>query len=431
MRSASQMMISNVTQRRFILGKQGLYPGRRWRGKAGVAEALRAGVVVQVDPLNVVARSHDIVLYGRVQDYRPAVLESLLYEDRACFDAGGAVMIHPMEELPYWRVVMARKQQELRRVQFAKEQADVIKMVRAAIQTRGPLSAADFEDSRLMQGTDSPARKGTFRSGKVANQALYYLWIVGEIMTHHRKGLERVYDLRERLAPANAGDAASAEEADAFFALKVFQKGGLLTARTWRTWFAGTIERPVEAAEASARLEAMLAEGKIASAGLQEDPKTQRFILAEDLPLLETLHSGQLPEAWQPIETSTDEEMTFLAPLEIVSTRGRGLSLFGFDYLWEVYKPPEQRRWGYYTLPILYQDRLVARTDLKLERASSTLVLKGFWLEDHAEITDQFVAALARGFKRFMNFIDAKELDSAALSPPELRKGIQQLFQAV
>ena len=72
------LTISNVTQRRFLLGKQGLYPGRRWRGREGAAAAMRAGAVVQVDPLNVVARSHDIVLYGRVLGYQPEMLRSLL-----------------------------------------------------------------------------------------------------------------------------------------------------------------------------------------------------------------------------------------------------------------------------------------------------------------------------------------------------------------
>ena len=111
-----------------------------------------------------------------------------------------------------------------------------------------------------------------------------------------------------------------------------------------------------------------MAEGKIARVVLAEDPKILGFLLAEDLPLLETLHVGRLPEAWQPLETTTEEEMILRAPLERVSAHGRALSLFDFEYLWEVYKPPEQRRWGFYTLPILSQERLVARTDLKLER---------------------------------------------------------------
>src|SRR5207248_1030717 len=81
-----------------------------------------------------------------------------------------------------------------------------------------------------------------------------------------------------------------------------------------------------------------------------------------------------------------------------VSTRGRASWLFDFEYLWEVYKPAAKRRWGYYTLPILYGDRLVARLDPKLDRTTSTLVINGFWLEEYAPVEcPGFAAALARG----------------------------------
>lgn len=422
MTATPALTISHVTQRRFLLGKQGLYPGRRWRGAEGVVAALRAGAVVQVDPLNVVARSHDIVLYGCVLDYQPQMLQTLLYDQRLLFDYGGTVMIHPMEEMPCWRVVMANKRQEPRRVRFASEYGDLIARALDAVREQGPLRAGDLEE----WATRSAKSPGTFRSGKLANQALYYLWLIGEIMTHHRNGLERVYDLRERIVLSHVNYVAPVEEAEAFFALRVFRDYGLLTARGWRNVFAGTIERAVEPAEASSRLDALLLEGKIIPVALQDDPKAPRYALADDLPLLETLHMGGLPDEWRPIETSTDDEMVFLAPLEIVSARGRARPLFGFEYLWEVYKPQEKRRWGYYTLPILYQDRLVARADLKLERASQTLVVKGFWLEDHAIPHERFIAALARAFTRFMRFSDAATLDCASISPVLLREGLER-----
>ena len=425
MPSTLALTISHVTQRRFLLGKQGLYPGRRWRGRDGVAAALRAGAVVQVDPLNVVARSHDIVLYGRVLDYQPEMLQSLLYDDHAFFDWGGTVMIYPMEEMPFWRVVMANKRREPRRVRFAEEHGDLIERALAAVRERGPLRAGDLEESAALAVLPANA-PNTFRSGKLANQALYYLWLIGEIMTHSRRGIERVYDLRERIVPADLNYVASEEEANAFFALRVFRDYGLLTARGWRNVFAGTIERPVDAAEAAARLDALLAAGKIVPVALEDDAKTARYALSDDLPLLETLHAGDLPDEWRPLATTTSDEMTFLAPLEIVTARGRALPIFGFEYLWEVYKPQEKRRWGYYTLPILYGDTLVARADLKLERERGTLLVKGFWLEDHATIDDAFVAALARAFRRFMRFVAADELDCAAITPAELREGVKR-----
>ena len=100
--------ISQQTARRFVLGKQGLWPGRRWKGKRGTVEALRACEAVQLDPLNVVARSQDIVLYSRVLDYKPDYLQQALYKDRQFFDYGGWLAVYPISELPYWRVNMER-----------------------------------------------------------------------------------------------------------------------------------------------------------------------------------------------------------------------------------------------------------------------------------------------------------------------------------
>ena len=102
--------------------------------------------------------------------------------------------------------------------------------------------------------------------------------------------------------------------------------------------------------------------------------------------------------------------MTILAPLEIVSARGRAAKLFDFDYVWEVYKPARQRRWGYYTLPVLYGDRLVARFDAKLERPSMTLQIKGFWLEEGQKPDKRFIPALKAGMKRFLSFTGAENL---------------------
>ena len=77
-----------------------------------------------------------------------------------------------------------------------------------------------------------------------------------------------------------------------------------------------------------------------------------------------------------------------------------------------MYKPAGQRRWGYYTLPVLYGDRLEARLDPRLERSSGTLWINGFWLEVHAPVQDPaFAAALVRGLRRFASFLGARQVD--------------------
>src|SRR6266508_5288548 len=97
------------TARRFILGKQGLWPGRRWRGIQGTEQAMRAIEYLQLDPLQIIARSHDITLHSRVLDYTPGMWEEVAYQQRKFFDWGGWLAVRPMDELPHWRVVMRRE----------------------------------------------------------------------------------------------------------------------------------------------------------------------------------------------------------------------------------------------------------------------------------------------------------------------------------
>ncbi|MBI5960517.1 MAG: YcaQ family DNA glycosylase [Chloroflexi bacterium] len=407
------LTLSKSTLRQFVLGKQGLYPGRRWHGKAGAAQAISSGSVVQVDPLNVIARNHDLVLHSRVLQYQPKYLDELLYAERKFFDYGGTVMIQPMEELPYWRVVMARKQNEPRRVAFAAEHGETIEMVLAAVEAQGALGTRDFK------GVSN--KTGSFRSSKVTSQALYYLWIAGELMTHSRRGFDRVYDLRDRIAPPDLCHSVSADEADDFFALKIFQYYGTLSRRSWRNVFAGTIERKVDPAEAVARLDAFIKSGRVTTINIADSKENPRYVLAEEMPMLESLQAGRVPDSWRTIESTTADEMVFLAPLEIVSTRGRALFLFDFEYLWEVYKPQAKRRWGYYTLPILYGDRLVARMDPKLDRPSKTLIINGFWLENNINLDEPFARALIQGLRRFMDFLEAESIDTTGAVSSELR----------
>ena len=95
------LAIDIQTARRFILGKQGLWPGRRWRGLKGAERAME---YLQLDPLQMIARSQDIALHSRVLDYVPGMWERLAYRQRKFFDWGAWLAVRPMDELPHWRV---------------------------------------------------------------------------------------------------------------------------------------------------------------------------------------------------------------------------------------------------------------------------------------------------------------------------------------
>jgi len=100
--------VSREVARRFLLGRQGLWPGRRWRGLDGTNRAMRAMGDLQLDPLRVVARAQDLALASRVLDYREDDWARLTHERRKFFEWGGWLAVRPMEELPHYRVLMRR-----------------------------------------------------------------------------------------------------------------------------------------------------------------------------------------------------------------------------------------------------------------------------------------------------------------------------------
>ncbi len=104
--------------------------------------------------------------------------------------------------------------------------------------------------------------------------------------------------------------------------------------------------------------------------------------------------------------------------------------MFDFEYTWEVYTPAHKRRWGYYVLPILYGDDLVARLDPKLDRSTMTLEIKGFWHEDDAPVKSaDFANALAKGLTRFAKFVEAKKVDVSAIKPVGLRSYVKRVMR--
>lgn len=408
--------ISVEVARRFILGKQGLWPGRRWRGQEGAEQAMREMEYLQLDPLQVVARSHDIALHSRVADYEPGMWEEIAYRQRKFFDWGGWLATRPMDELPHWRVVMRREREggpdvDPRTQKLGLEHAEAVDEMRSILRERDSVSNRDFEMAQRK-------RTQSYRGRKDSAVALYYLWRIGEVMTHHRDHFERVYALAERVAPAHLRRESGEAEAERFLVTKEIRFAGL--ARLNRT--SDAYQRGVPFGNLKGILEALLDGGDIIRVQV-EGWKGTHYALGSDVSLLEELSAGRIPTEWAPLQTTTAEEVTILAPLDPVCARGRAKTVFDFDYVWEVYKPEHKRRFGYYTLPVLWGDRLVARMDAKLERDICTLTILGFWVEDEGlGENEAFAESLARGLARFAAFLGAHTLDPAAIPQPLLRR---------
>ena len=383
--------ISAATARRYVMGRQGLWPGRRWSGLDGAGSAMRAMEDLQLDPLVVVARAHDLALAGRVVDYAIDDWAILTYERREFFEWGGWLAVRPMEELPFFRVIMRREREQAHWVEVEREHADAIEEMRTVLRSGREVSNRDF-------AMRDRTRIDDYRGRKDSALALHYLWRVGEAMVVRRERFERVYALTEAVAPAWAlreVDEAEAEDA-------LFRKAVAADGLTKLTSIDSFLRRKDRVAALAAWRERRLADGTLVEVRVEGWRATQ-VALGSDAGVLAELEAGRTPAAWSPLGATTTDEATFLSPLDPVSARGRAKPLFGFDYVWEVYKPVEKRSFGYYTMPILWGDRLVARFDPKLDRSTGTLVINGLWLEDPALARDvAFADAMARAMGRFV-----------------------------
>lgn len=416
------LTIDIETARRYILGKQGLWPGRRWRGIKGTEKAMRAMEYLQLDPLHIVARSHDIKLYSRVLDYQPGMWDDLTYKQRKFFDWGGWLAVRPMDELPHWRVVMRRErdgeQRWSRMPKMARDHAAAIAEMRALLRERGTVKNRDFQMS-------TRTRTESYRGRKDSALALYYLWYTGEVMTHHREGFERVYALTEAVAPAHLIRESDEAEADHFLVKKEVSFSGLSRPSALDTFLRG-----LPHGKAYKKVtDSLLADDEIIEVKV-EGWKPVYYALASDAKLLRDLSAGRVPKAWTPLETTSSEEVIFLGPWDQVVARGRAKIVFGFDYVLEVYKPAHLRKFGYYTVPVLWGDQFVARFDSKFDRTTDTFVILGLWLENKAlGKNEAFAEALARGFARFITFLGASKLDAKAIREPLLRGRVNTIVR--
>ncbi|MYE82424.1 MAG: hypothetical protein F4X36_11425 [Gammaproteobacteria bacterium] len=195
---------------------------------------------------------------------------------------------------------------------------------------------------------------------------------------------------------------------------------GLATAPDWARRFRHLDRRRADPDGERRRLDDLLTSGT--AVRTQVGDGTALYLLGERAKELEAVERGSVPRAWRTPRADTLTEATFLPPLEFVTARGRAAQWFDFDYVWEVYKPATERRWGYYVMPIMYGDRLVGRADLRMDRAARTLIVPHLWLERAATARDaDLVRALGLGLRRLAEWAGGDDVRIGATSPTGLR----------
>ncbi|KAF0196611.1 MAG: hypothetical protein FD169_864 [Bacillota bacterium] len=354
----TSIKISREQARRFLINRQTFRAyGPKFSGQAGVGDAIRHLGAVQIDPINVFERNHHHALFCRVEGYRPEMLEHELYTAKSSFEYfANALCILPMEDYPYFAYSMRQHQQEYTmEPEVAKAAAHILDR----LESEGPLGSRHFASVERISGFwDSQ----NVLSTKVEKKALDILHYVGKVMISGRMGMQRTYDLPERIVPLGLmnRDVSLSDYRDFIF-MKFLNAYGLSQSSLFRFgWLDGAKKK---------HLSSLIDAGSVTEVEIG-GVKRKYYCPSALLPELE---ATILPEVQQAV---------FVAPLDNLAwDRDRLLDIFEFDYRWEVYTPEVKRKYGYYVLPILYDNSFVGRIELKALRDKGQLKIMNMWLD--------------------------------------------------
>ena len=393
-----EFTISKEQARRFLLTHHRLLPPRKLTGKQGVLDYVRHVNCIQYDPINVVGQNPHLVLQSRVKGYRPAMLDEALYSDRKLVDGFDKVMsIYPVEDWPYfagYREVMGK---EYTGHTSTAKATKLLEWVRKELEERGPLSSLELEEDTRMQWWWG-------NNARAARIALDIMFISGEVIVHHRVGTRRYFDLSKRWLngrPKEETHPHSSPESykDWHVMRRIAAMGMIRPGGSSNQWVGIMRSKGGSLPTSLARLQGR---GEVPRVDEQGVSGQDFFIRRVDLPELEKAAK----------RGSSKLSAAFLAPLDnLMWDRDLLEQLFDFFYRWEVYVPASKRQYGYYVLPVLYGDRLVARLDPAYDRASKRFTIQNWWWQSGVDKKNEaMLSALQDCVKDFVKYLGAREV---------------------
>jgi uncharacterized protein YcaQ len=333
--------------------------------------------LLQIDSVNVLARAHYLPLFSRLGPYPVELLDRAAWRaPRRLFEYWGhetSLLPVALQPLLRWRMERAASDAwgSVRRVQ--RERPELVAQVLEQVRERGPVAARD------VLGHERPERTGPWWDWSDVRWAFQWLFWSGQITSARRQGFERLYDLPERVLPAAvlAAPTPAVDDAQRELVRIAARALGVASERDLADYFR------LRGAEARARVAELVEEGALLPVQV-EGWRGAAYLDA----------AARVPRRV--------EARALVGPFDsLVWERSRAERLFGFRYRIEIYVPAPKRVHGYYVLPFLLGDRLVARVDLKADRAAAVLRVQAAWAEDDAppetaaELAEE-LAAMAR-----------------------------------
>jgi uncharacterized protein len=385
----AEMTVTPQEVRRLAIDKQRLSGPRAAADREGMMATIRAIRCLQLDPIQVVARSPLLVLWSRLGPYHTGLLDSLLWDERVLFEYWAhmaSIVLTEDYSLFHWAMQRQLEQWRPRTRQWLDANEPLRRHIRERLSAEGPLSARDFDHDSEVEEWHSSG----WTTARTVNQMLDCMWMEGEVMVAGRNGNSRLWHLAEihldGQLPAATLDEAEADARAVSLALRA-----LGVARVPHIRYHFMRGAYADLAGALGRLQER---GEVLPVTVKEGGESWRgpwYMHRDDLPRLERLRAGQ----WAP-------RTELLSPFDnLICDRKRMEELFGFDYRMEIYVPKEKRVYGYYVLPILHGDRFAGRLDSRLDRTEERLHVNAVYAEPEAPASagpeiDEAVQRLAR-----------------------------------
>ncbi len=387
-------VLSNAAARRLFLHRHGLgtAPSGPATG-AALAQVIDTLGFVQVDSVNTLARAHDLILWSRRQGYRPEGL-SRLAARRQVFEhwTHDAAMI-PIAYFPHWRLRFVRAEARMRErwpkwqgEDFLHRFDDVLRHV----SDNGECLSSDLAG-------DAPRGATGWWDWHPSKAALEFLWLTGQLSITRREGFRKVYDLTERVIPAEhlARRPDPAESID-WFCRQALDRLGFATSGEIAAFWAHVTPDEAKAwvaqELAGGRAEELLVEGA--------DGRLRKSVARPGL----TDAAAALPPA--------PERVRVLSPFDpALRDRARAERLFGFFYRIEIFVPAPKRQYGYYVFPVLEGETLIGRIDMA--RDGDRLAIRAFWPEAGVRMGKGRLARLAAELERTAAMAGCGGLDFA------------------
>ena len=354
---------------------------------------------LQIDTLQMVKRSHYIVMWSRTGNYNDAYLDNLCYSDnRQLFEYWyHAACIIPVSEYPYRLPIMEQYRHGFRgsgnKWARQKQNQEVIDAVLDKVGKSGKVKSSDFENTSN--------RKGTWWNWKPAKRALEHLYNSGDLAVSNRVNFNKVYGLTRDVIPDKIIDKrpiTNYEETCLHDLHEALKATGVATPKQLANY------THMKQTHAKPLLEILMRSEQVITLTGEDfhGSKIDLLVHQDNLSILERAADGDL----------SADNTTLLSPFDnLFWAKNRDSALFGFEQILECYKPEPLRRWGYFCLPILHQGKLIGRIDPKLDRKTNTLELKKTHMEDRYKPDENTIFALRESILDFMEFHNAVNIN--------------------